>query len=64
MASRGGRSAHILVVDDSGVERSLFKHALQKAGHTAQVATTGEAALGIIDATHIDLVLLDVNLPG
>lgn len=54
----------ILVVDDSVVDRKLAANMLEKAGHIVTVAPTGEAAVALLSETSVDLVLLDVNLPG
>lgn len=54
----------ILVVED---EVDLARHisrALIEAGHQAILVHDGETALGEAEATHYDLILLDVMLPG
>jgi DNA-binding response OmpR family regulator len=54
---------HILVVDDDKNTRLLFQAVLETAGYTVSAAADGEAALAIMDRTHIDLVVLDVMMP-
>jgi DNA-binding response OmpR family regulator len=54
----------ILVVED---EVRLARHvsrALTKAGHDAVVLHDGETALGEVEQTRYDLIVLDVMLPG
>jgi DNA-binding response OmpR family regulator len=55
---------HILVIDD---EVRLARHvasALTEAGHEPVVIHDGETALGEMENTPFDLVVLDVGLPG
>jgi DNA-binding response OmpR family regulator len=55
---------HILIVED---EVRLSKHissALMQAGHDPVVIHDGETALGEMEQTPFDLVILDVGLPG
>jgi sigma-B regulation protein RsbU (phosphoserine phosphatase) len=56
--------ARILVVDDSAANRSSLSRLLHARGYEAVPATGGEEALRILDAMNIDLVLLDVVMPG
>ena len=55
---------HILVVDDDKNTRLLFKAVLQAENYTVFTADNGEAALEIMEREHIDLVVLDVMMPG
>ena len=55
---------HILVVDDDKNTRLYFRALLESAGYTVSVAENGDAALSEMEHTHIDLVVLDVMLPG
>jgi DNA-binding response OmpR family regulator len=60
MSSRG----HILVVDDERAIRRLLRMYLADAGFTVAEAPDGEAALAEVRRGGIDLVLLDLMLPG
>jgi DNA-binding response OmpR family regulator len=60
VASRG----HVLVVDDERAIRRLLRLYLTDAGYTVAEAADGEAALDQVGHGGIDLVLLDVMLPG
>ena len=54
----------VLIVDDeSGIRRSL-KGVFEDEGHVADVASSGEACLQMLEGGAYDLVLLDVWLPG
>jgi len=54
----------ILIVDDEQSILSTLKGSLEDEGFSTVLASTGENALKIIDSQEIDLVLLDVWLPG
>lgn len=54
----------ILVVDDEPVNRALFKAMLSPLGVEVVLAADGEEALARFDAGDIDLVVLDVMMPG
>ena len=60
MASRG----HVLVVDDERAIRRLLRLYLTDAGFTVAEAPDGEAAVDQVRRGGIDLVLLDLMLPG
>jgi two-component system, OmpR family, response regulator ResD len=55
---------HILVVDDERAIRRLLRMYLTDAGFTVAEAADGEAALDQVRMGGIDLVLLDLMLPG
>lgn len=56
--------ANILIVDDDKDIRSLLSDFLEGSGlHTFQAAN-GQDMKNILDAEHIDLLVLDLNLPG
>ncbi len=56
--------AAILVVDDEAQIRRVIRTALTSHGYSILEARTGEEALEKIRGARIDLVLLDVNMPG
>lgn len=60
------KALRILVVDDHPLVRDGLRAAIHAALPTALVVEAGDApeALAAISASHPDLVLLDVNLPG
>ncbi|AFQ45998.1 response regulator transcription factor [Desulfosporosinus meridiei] len=57
-------SKNILIVDDDPIVLRMLESALSKNGYHTFKAESGENALRILDALAIDLVLLDVVLPG
>jgi two-component system, chemotaxis family, sensor kinase CheA len=58
-----GRRRRILVVDDSVTSRTLEKNILASAGYEVLMATTGEAALELLEDEEVDLVISDVEMP-
>lgn len=54
----------ILVVDDEPAIRRALEKALTRWGHKAFLATTGEAACETLGTQPIDLVLMDLRMPG
>jgi signal transduction histidine kinase len=58
------RRRTILVVDDEPANRELLEAILAPDGFEILMAEDGEQALAIIAARHVDLVLLDVLMPG
>ncbi len=55
---------HILVVDDDKNTRKLLRAVLERDGYTVFTAENGEAALSRLGEVHIDLVVLDIMMPG
>lgn len=56
--------ANALVVDDSLTEREILVGHLQQAGMNVMTANSGEEALEKIKSNNLDLIVLDVVLPG
>lgn len=54
----------VLVIDDEKNIRVSLQSILEDEGYDVLIAETGEEGLDILDETIIDLVLLDVKLPG
>lgn len=54
----------ILVVDDEKNIRATLKNILEDEGFQALTTDTGEKALSVLSKQWIDLVILDVKLPG
>jgi two-component system KDP operon response regulator KdpE len=54
----------VLVVDDDRQMLKAVTNALSARGYDVMVASTGEAALSLLAQEEIDLVLLDLALPG
>jgi adenylate cyclase len=63
-AGLGPRGARLLVVDDEEANRDLLARRLAAAGYQVSTTGDGQAALRRIESEPIDLVLLDVLMPG
>jgi DNA-binding response OmpR family regulator len=57
------RKSTILLVDDDPSVRQMIGRVLANEGYLVLCAANGAEALGIAAANHIDLVLLDLNMP-
>ena len=56
--------ATILVVDDDEENRELLARRLSREGHRVRMARDGLEALALLESEPVDLVLLDVMMPG
>jgi CheY-like chemotaxis protein len=54
----------VLVVDDEEGIRLLFKEELEDEGYEVEIAASGEEAIERLENNSIDLVLLDIKMPG
>ncbi|MDH5493168.1 MAG: response regulator, partial [Myxococcales bacterium] len=57
-------SASILVVDDEKNIRRTLRMVLESGGFQVLDAESAEAALSLIGGGEVDLVILDIRLPG
>jgi DNA-binding response OmpR family regulator len=56
--------SHILIVEDDHDIAELIRHYLVRAGHTAEVLTSGTDVLPRVRTRRPDLMVLDLMLPG
>ncbi len=56
--------AVVLVVDDQPANLRLLEAILSPRGYEVRTAGSGEEALALIAGSHVDLVLLDIVMPG
>lgn len=54
----------ILIIDDDDQLRNSFKKLLAEEGYKVESAASGEAGLNIVKNESLDLVILDIRLPG
>jgi len=54
----------VLVVEDNQDNLKLISYALKRAGYELVSATCGEDGLELAQAEPLDLILMDINLPG
>jgi len=55
---------NILIVDDEEVLQDILTSLIRREGHHPISAATGEEALALLEREEVDLVLLDLMLPG
>jgi len=55
---------HILIVDDDGDLRSLLSNFFARYGYRVSTAENGAAMMEILGGARIDLVILDIMMPG
>jgi DNA-binding NtrC family response regulator len=58
------RNASILIVDDEFRVRETLRIRLKKSGYAVDCVGSGEEALGKLEETPFDIVLLEIKLPG
>ena len=58
------RPSRILVVDDNASNRDLLSRRLQRHRHTILQAEDGATALALVEKEALDLILLDLMMPG
>lgn len=54
----------ILLVEDSATLRYAMSTYIQEAGHTPVVAQSGEEALQMLEISPVDMIIMDVEMPG
>ena len=59
-----GDSTHVLIVEDDEVARTKLAGYLETTGHRVSEAVDGRGLREIMLSDPVDLVLLDINLPG
>ncbi|MBF0143704.1 MAG: response regulator [Magnetococcales bacterium] len=59
-----GSPDHILIVDDDPDICKLISNYLAKQGFRVSIANDGRGLRGVLDRSHIDLIVLDLMLPG
>jgi two-component system sensor histidine kinase RpfC len=57
-------SGRILVAEDNPINRKVIGRMLENAGHRVAFAENGDEALDLLEAGNIDLLVLDINMPG
>ena len=58
------RARHILIVDDDAAIRALLSDFLARHGYRVSVAQNGAGMMQRLKAAQIDLIILDIMMPG
>ncbi|MEM8496610.1 MAG: response regulator [Pseudomonadota bacterium] len=58
------RNANILIVEDELASLNLLASYFEKEAYTVFKASSGEQALAILGKKTVDVILMDINLPG
>lgn len=61
---RDPATPRVLLVDDDEGNREVLAYYLRRQGFAITTATSGEEGLAALDAQEVDLVLLDLVMPG
>ncbi len=56
--------AVVLVVDDDADHCELISKVIKRRGHHVACALNGWEALLVLDSAHVDLIILDLMMPG
>ena len=64
MTQAPGAEGVVMIVDDVPANLAMLHDALDQAGYTVRVATSGERALESVQLSPPDLILLDAMMPG
>ena len=59
-----GSPRKVLLVEDHSALREILSGAVESLGYAVVAVASGEDAIRVFSSQSIDLVLLDVNLPG
>jgi PAS domain S-box-containing protein len=59
-----GENAHILIVEDDSLTRTLLSEFLHFRGYRVSAAANGHQALDVLERSAIDLILTDLAMPG
>lgn len=64
LAPGDGAGRRILIAEDDSASQALAREVVRAIGHTPQVVADGAAAVATVAAGGIDLVLMDLDMPG
>ena len=59
-----GKAMNILVAEDNPVNQKLLRLMLEMHGHHVRVTADGQEAVAVYESEEVDLVLMDVQMPG
>ena len=63
-AKSSGPSLQVLVIDDNVVNQQVVAGLLEKEGHIITAAGSAETGIDMLNKQHIDVILMDMEMPG
>jgi hemerythrin-like metal-binding protein len=57
------QGAKILLVEDNSINQQVARETIESEGLSVQIANNGKEAIAMIEKTHFDAVLMDVQMP-
>ncbi len=63
-AAAGVKPLQILVVDDNAINQQVVSGLLEKEGHTVLTASSAAAGINMLQERPIDVILMDMEMPG
>ena len=54
----------LLIVEDNEHQRYLYRQELEQCGYTVLAAGSGEEAIAMTGTVHVDLIVMDICMPG
>src|SRR5690349_10245933 len=64
LTRRKPKAVNVLIVDDDPNDAELLQVTLRKRGWTAEIASSGEVAAGLVRHTFYPIIFVDMRLPG
>jgi signal transduction histidine kinase len=64
LSQNAGHTPTVLIIDDEATHRLMTRDCLEEEGYQVVEATNGDAGLAILRRQRVDLVLLDLMMPG
>lgn len=64
MPANHSKPASILVIDDDKNQRNMLMFSLRDQGYVVTAVESGEAALAAAQASHFDVAICDIMMPG
>jgi CheY-like chemotaxis protein len=59
-----GRRRRILLAEDNPINAMLIRELLRRRGYIVTEATSGQAALALVERASFDTVITDIHMPG
>lgn len=64
MIGKSDQTFRVLLVEDNPINQMVIRHLLTERGHEVSVVDNGYDALQVLEKQDIDIVLMDIQMPG